>query len=44
LGEVAKNDKVNVEVDMIARYLNRLLEAQAGQTKYERSFAYAKQT
>ncbi|MFA6528286.1 MAG: riboflavin synthase [Candidatus Gracilibacteria bacterium] len=35
LGEVKKGDEVNIEVDMIARYLDRLLEAQAGETKYE---------
>jgi len=35
LGLLKKGDKVNLETDMIARYLERLVEKKEGEAKYE---------
>ncbi len=35
LGKFKKKDKVNLEVDLLARYLKRLLDDKESQTKYE---------
>lgn len=35
LGMVQSNDSINIEVDLIARYLDRLLEGKTGEIKYE---------
>lgn len=35
LGELKAGDKVNIEVDLIARYVERMLEGREGQTKFE---------
>ncbi|MDD3862136.1 MAG: riboflavin synthase, partial [Candidatus Gracilibacteria bacterium] len=35
LGSLEKGSMVNLEVDLIARYLKRLLDAKESETKYE---------
>ncbi|MFA6917499.1 MAG: riboflavin synthase [Candidatus Gracilibacteria bacterium] len=35
LGELKKGDKINLEVDIIARYLKRMLDCKEGEFKYE---------
>ncbi|MFH1284883.1 MAG: hypothetical protein ABIH78_04860, partial [Candidatus Peregrinibacteria bacterium] len=35
LGKLKKGDKVNLEIDMVARYLERLLDCKEAEAKYE---------